>query len=595
MDYSGGMSDQATDHAIPTFTYEPDAAAGSFVMLIAQENTPTVDGRMFTANSIDWRPLPLPLTINRLNTPEGQHKTAESVGMIHDIWRDGDFIYGKGYFASDEAGQDARRLIKEGVIAHVSADVGGVTSEELDVDTEYPEGVRKVLTKGTILGVTALLHSSFNETKIAVDETPITAAGGERWEPEAKWFDNPRLTGPTPLTITADGQVFGHAALWGTCHVGYKDRCVTPPRSSSNYAYFAKGTVLTSDGMSRRVGRITANTGHASMELSAAPAAAHYDDTGFGAAFVSAGEDEFGIWYAGATAPEATYAQIANMRAAGVSGDWRSISGALDMVGLLAVNTPGFPLPNPQIGMVAGAQMSLVAAGIVFGNEKYKVTDGKQVDDPDYDEDTAYSEGGARITVGDSQRPNSNRTLVTASGMPCDGHCTSCDECKRKNSVKVTESVDMTAEDDCGCVPENFTVIEFDMHEYMGGAPVNWATDLDQTYLAAIQEKLEDVSESVAQANDYGSPLGLQVQAFGAWIGLLVDQQVAYINRSLGRPVEDVEDATESNDVPEMTYEVEQTEALAVAARIAILDADLLVSAFSASKPRKRKMATASY
>jgi molecular chaperone DnaK (HSP70) len=35
------------------------------------------------------------------------------------------------------------------------------------------------------------------------------------------------------------------------------------------------------------------------------------------------------------------------------------------MVGVLAVNSPGFPVPRASAGMVAGAQVSLVAAGMV--------------------------------------------------------------------------------------------------------------------------------------------------------------------------------------------------------------------------------------
>lgn len=352
--------------AVPQFVYEPDASAGTFVMLIAQEDTPTVDGRMFTPGAIDWRELPIPLTMNRVNSAEGQHKTAVGIGAITEIWRDGNNLYGRGFFSSDEAGQEARSLIKEGTISGVSADVGGVVSQELaSDDPSTPPGVNRLFTKGTIIGVTALLHGSFNDTKIAVEDDVLTAAASRGWTPPASAFTNPNLSRPTPLTVTEDGRVFGHAAVWGTCHVGYRDRCVTPPRSAKGYQFFNIGEVLTAEGKKLPVGRITANTGHAAIELGAQPAKEHYDHTGFAAAYVSAGEDEHGIWFSGVVAPDATEAQIANLRAAGVSGDWRNISGNLEMVGLLAVNTPGFPVPRASSAIVAGAQMSLVAAGIV--------------------------------------------------------------------------------------------------------------------------------------------------------------------------------------------------------------------------------------
>ena len=41
-------------------------------------------------------------------------------------------------------------------------------------------------------------------------------------------FADPHLTGPTALTVTADGHVYGHLATWGTCHISFGDQCVTP-------------------------------------------------------------------------------------------------------------------------------------------------------------------------------------------------------------------------------------------------------------------------------------------------------------------------------------------------------------------------------
>jgi hypothetical protein len=353
-------------NASPTFRYEPDASAGSFVALLAQEETPTVDGRMFTAGAISWRELPIPLALQRLNKAEGQHKEAIGIGAISEVWRDGNAIYGRGYFSSDEEGQNARKLIGEGMISTVSADVGGVRHAELAAD-DIPEGVNRVFTRGTILGVTALLHSSFNETRIAVetpDDAVTAAANGHEFD--AAMFANPNLKAPTPLTITDEGRVYGHAAIFGTCHVGYRDRCVTPPRSQSNYAYFATGLAAAAGSDEPvRVGVITANTGHAPIELAAQPARAHYDNTGFAAAFVAAGEDEFGIWFSGVVAPSATPEQVTTLRAAGVSGDWRKINNNLELVGILSVNTPGFPVPRPTAGLVAGAEFSLIAAGMV--------------------------------------------------------------------------------------------------------------------------------------------------------------------------------------------------------------------------------------
>jgi hypothetical protein len=190
----------------------------------------------------------------------------------------------------------------------------------------------------------------------------VTAASApEGWKPSKRLFDSPNFTEATPLTLSDDGtHVFGHVALWGTCHVGRQDKCVTPPRGRG-YEYFNVGHVQTDEGVVT-VGRLTAGTNHANLSFGAQPAADHYDHTGWAAAYVHAGEDSHGIWITGAVSPTATPEQIAVLRAASVSGDWRAINGALEMVGVLAVNSPGFPIPRAKAGLVAGAQVSLIAS-----------------------------------------------------------------------------------------------------------------------------------------------------------------------------------------------------------------------------------------
>jgi hypothetical protein len=373
-----------------THTYEPNGAT-KFVMVIAKEGVRTVDGREFAAGSIDWREPPLPLMMIRENDPTGRggHKGSSAIGMISKIWREDDdqgngTIYGEGYFSSDEAGDTARQLIAEGTISGVSADVGGAVVEELEASDEF--GMRRIIRRGSIVAVTALPIPAFDDTKVSVvsegEEAPLIASASESWAPKAEWFANPNFTEPTPITITPEGRVFGHAALWGTCHVGYKDRCVTPPRSASNYQYFNTGQVLTADGQTVNVGRLTAGTGHASIEFAAQPAVEHYDNTGWQGAYIHAGEDEHGVWFAGSVSPQATPEQIATLRASMVSGDWRRINNSLELVGVLAVNTPGFPVPRARAGLVAGAQVSLIASGLCgCENEELSVTEEAQVEE----------------------------------------------------------------------------------------------------------------------------------------------------------------------------------------------------------------------
>lgn len=360
-------------------TYEPNGGT-SFVMVVAREGVQTVDGREFAAGAIDWREPPISLMAIRDNDPTGRggHKSSRAVGVISELWREDDengngTIYGKGYFANDEYGEEARDLISQGVLSGVSADVGGAVVEELEATDE---GLRKIIRRGTIVAVTALPIPAFNDTKISVEQDGLVASASGAWAPQSVWFDNPQLTAPTPITVTADGRIFGHAALWGTCHVGYRDRCVTPPHSKSNYQYFNTGQVLTADGKTVHVGRLTAGTGHASIEFGAQPAVEHYDHTGWQGGYIHAGEDDHGIYMAGAVSPTATPEQIATLRASVTSGDWRQINGALEMVGILAVNTPGFPVPRARAGLVAGAQVSLIASGLCgCENEEAEIFD----------------------------------------------------------------------------------------------------------------------------------------------------------------------------------------------------------------------------
>lgn len=202
-------------------------------------------------------------------------------------------------------------------------------------------------------------------------EDAMTAAAPLR--PPAHWFDDPSLPGPTPLSITADGQIKGHLALWNVCHFGLQDVCRMAPHSNTGYQYFQTGSVLTADGTQRRVGRITLGTGHANLRLGYIPAADHYDNTGTGVAIVAAGEDSYGIWVAGSTVPEVSEAKIAELRRSPLSGDWRPTPKGLELVAALAVNTPGFPV----VGLTADGQVqSLVAAGMVLSQEEIDALNG---------------------------------------------------------------------------------------------------------------------------------------------------------------------------------------------------------------------------
>lgn len=185
--------------------------------------------------------------------------------------------------------------------------------------------------------------------------------------PPSAWFDNPRFTSATAMTVTEEGHIYGHLAAWNTCHIGMgRQGCVTAPKSRSGYAYFHTGSIVTAENAEISVGHITLDTTHApTTGLSAAGAQNHYERTGHVVADVVAGEDAYGIWVSGALRPGVTASQVRELRAAPLSGDWRRVSGSLELVAALAVNVPGFPIPRPK-GLVAGGVVqSLVASGMM--------------------------------------------------------------------------------------------------------------------------------------------------------------------------------------------------------------------------------------
>lgn len=191
----------------------------------------------------------------------------------------------------------------------------------------------------------------------------LRAHAAPDWKPPEEWFKDPGLSVPTSITIDSSGRIYGHAAQWGTCHIGFSDQCVSPPREDS-HPYFTTGELMTQESTTVSVGQITVGTSHAPLNMGSHAAAEHYDHTGWAVADVAVGNDKHGIWVAGAVRPDADASRVHDLRASGqVSGDWRRIGGKLRLVGLLAVNVPGFPVPKMRARVASGAQYALVAAG----------------------------------------------------------------------------------------------------------------------------------------------------------------------------------------------------------------------------------------
>lgn len=343
------------------------------------------------------RDLPLPL-LWQIKTGQG-HDGSVVVGQIVHMERiDGGIGNAYGYFDVGAFGKEAERLVRHGFIRGVSADMDKFEADEPEIveitDVDSGETIEKEsgkinITSARVMAVTIVPKPAFQECYIqVVDESndveeevmqpdgiyvdgvnPLDAsalvacgmvAGAIPVVPPKKWFDNPKLDKPTPLTIDDDGRVFGHIAAWHVDHIGMTAG-TRPPRSRSNYAYFHTGIIRTEEGTDVPVGQLTLAGGHAGLEASAEQAIRHYDDTASAFADVHAGEDAFGIWVAGSLRPGTTPEQIRAARASAPSGDWRPIKGRLELVAVCQVNVPGFPIARARVA--SGQVMALVAAG----------------------------------------------------------------------------------------------------------------------------------------------------------------------------------------------------------------------------------------
>lgn len=178
-------------------------------------------------------------------------------------------------------------------------------------------------------------------------------------KPPSEWFEIPEPNVPTPLTFEKNGRVYGHIALWGSCHTGFLNgavaECVQPPPSKTDYQHFHLGVIETQEGQNVRVGKITYATGHAPLSASAKVAADHYDHTGSVGAFVRARNGVVGIWSCGAVRSDISAEGFRDLRANPPSGDWRSLNRNLELVAALAVPVPGFPIPRAEVALAASA------------------------------------------------------------------------------------------------------------------------------------------------------------------------------------------------------------------------------------------------
>lgn len=357
------------------------------------EGVPSGDNRSIAEGALTWRDLPLPLMVMFRNADGGDgHAGAELAGRIDELFRPEDRpneVWGRGVYDDSPVGREAYRLLNKKMLRGVSVDLsnmkGDYTGAEPDETGRVDVfGGQLLVTGAKIMGATQCAFPAFAEAYLEVLEPEaLAAAGGAQVEarfhslydgtqiglvasagpalypvrPPAAWFAMPVLDGPTPVRVTPQGQVYGHVATWGECHIGFAGRCITVPRSSCSYAEFRKGQVLCADGELIATGPLVTDTVHPSLAKEASDAQAFYHDTGCVAADLAVYEDKWGVVVAGAMRSTATDEQTRAVRGGDVSPDWRPIRGRLETVAMLVVNNSGFKVPLSLVAAAGGAAL----------------------------------------------------------------------------------------------------------------------------------------------------------------------------------------------------------------------------------------------
>lgn len=379
------------------------------------EGIPSGDGRQIEPGALTHRDLPLPLMLQTVVA--AGHDGAVIAGSIHKLVRDGEKIRMWANFDSGDDGQKAMRLLSEGTMRGISADIDSVIVEFRGEDgstIDFEDVMMgaafalEVLVAGRIMGGTLTPFPAFQEAHVTVIKSEDTAEAlvasggvdyrGDVWQihgrgamwaqgqeatalvasaaaeavvnvvalsviptqPPLEWFAKRDMPEAIPFSFDAQGRGWGLVAQWGTTHIGFMNKKVPVPRTQSAYSHFMNKQTLTAEGIMVATGPMFMDTVHPDLKLVASDVQAHYADTGCAVADVVLYENEWGIVAAGAARPTATPEQMRVARGSDWSPDWRMIDGNLEAVGVLAVNVSGFVVQ----GLVASGAEESGARGL---------------------------------------------------------------------------------------------------------------------------------------------------------------------------------------------------------------------------------------
>ena len=348
---------------------------------ITFEGIRTGDGRLFAENAVTWNEDLLPYPFKWQRVSAGGHDASVTIGRVDGITRGANgSIEGFGVIlVGENAPPEAAEYL--GLLAEGAAGGVSIDGDDAEFTVEYLEdadgaitGIEMTFSRINVRALTAVDIPAFAGARITLS-APVVADGDSVYsrepkprdwlpddsallasipvDPPMEWFADPKFDSLTPVTITDDGQVFGHLCGKETCHIGYGS-CRTSPRNCDYDSYFHLGAIKTAEGETVHVGHMTFGGGHAPLNQGAQAAAATYDSTSRVSADVRCGEDEHGTWIVGALRPTLSNEDLREIRSAPLSGDWRPIKGKLQLIAAHAVNVPGFPIPRAKVLVASG-------------------------------------------------------------------------------------------------------------------------------------------------------------------------------------------------------------------------------------------------
>jgi hypothetical protein len=412
------MSDSEMDTDVETDDYQLSDDTAPWNGVLTVEGVESGDGRMFAGQALSWDEPPLPLMWQKETSHGGGTDVSVRVGSIERIWREPDpsgradvfIIRGEGQLdLGNPDGAEVHRRMGKKMLRGNSVDVDSV--KQADVELSYPElpmqseggdalsamFAQPELTtyrKGRIRATTLCEIPAFTEARLELTDA-VTASADDCAEceqpdeirealdaltaatsvitipdtPPREWFREPSDVSPLgALTVTDEGRVYGYVAPAGVRHRSFQQKSVYVPLRNVDYSRFHGGETIVADGGRVSTGNITMNCGHATtaVKLSGAKAAEHYDNTCSVVATACVGENEHGVWIAGALLPDVDVAMVRRMMACRLSGDWRTHldrHGWREFVAALLVPVPGFPMARvaPSVEITEG---ELVASSV---------------------------------------------------------------------------------------------------------------------------------------------------------------------------------------------------------------------------------------